>query len=58
MGVNSLPGTLPPKQARAIRETKIDGLDAADRHEMSELDVKISVHRGLKSLAARLALSW
>jgi RNA polymerase sigma-70 factor (ECF subfamily) len=60
MDVDSLLEMLPAKQARAIRETKVDGLsvaEAADRHDMSESDVKISVHRGLKSLAARLGLS-
>lgn len=60
MDIDSLLDTLPPKQARAIRETKVDGLsvtEAADRHAMSDSDVKISVHRGLKSLAARLGLS-
>ncbi|MDX5984372.1 sigma-70 family RNA polymerase sigma factor [Sphingomonas echinoides] len=60
MDIDSLLNTLPPKQARAIRETKVDGLsvaEAADRHAMSDSDVKISVHRGLKSLAARLGLS-
>lgn len=60
MDVDALLDLLPPKQARAIRETKVDGLsvaEAADRNEMSESDVKISVHRGLKSLAARLGLS-
>ncbi len=60
MDVDSLLETLPAKQARAIRETKVDGLsvsEAADRNDMSESDVKISVHRGLKSLAARLGLS-
>jgi len=60
MDIDALLDTLPPKQARAIRETKVDGLsvaEAADRHAMSDSDVKISVHRGLKSLAARLGLS-
>lgn len=60
MDIDSLLNTLPSKQARAIRETKVDGLsvaEAADRHAMSDSDVKISVHRGLKSLAARLGLS-
>jgi RNA polymerase sigma-70 factor (ECF subfamily) len=57
MDVYHLLGTLPVKQARAIRETKIDGLsvaEAAQRGGISEADVKVSVHRGLKMLAARL----
>lgn len=46
-----------PKQARAIRQTKVEGLsvaEAADSAGISESDVKISVHRGLKALADRL----
>ncbi len=45
------------KQASAIRATKIDGLSVAEtaaRDGISEADVKVSVHRGLKSLARRL----
>ncbi|MEW6149880.1 MAG: sigma factor-like helix-turn-helix DNA-binding protein, partial [Pseudomonadota bacterium] len=50
-------GTLPPKQSRAIRDTHIDGqsiAEAATRAGIGESDVKISVHRGLRALAARL----
>jgi RNA polymerase sigma factor (sigma-70 family) len=57
MDIDRLLGTLPVKQARAIRETKIDGLsvaEAAQRGGISEADVKVSVHRGLKMLMARL----
>ena len=57
MDIDRLLGTLPVKQARAIRETKIDGLsvaEAAQRGGISEADVKVSVHRGLKRLVARL----
>lgn len=57
MDVDRLLSALPRKQAAAIRATKIDGLsvaEAADRAGISESDVKISVHRGLKTLAARL----
>lgn len=59
MDIDRLLGSLPPKQAAAIRATRIDGLsvaEAAGRAGISESDVKISVHRGLKSLAARLGL--
>lgn len=50
-------GGLPAKQARVIADTKIEGLSVAEsseRHALSESDVKISVHRGLKALAARV----
>jgi RNA polymerase sigma factor (sigma-70 family) len=59
LDVAGLLGTLPPKQATAIRATKIEGLSIADvaaRDGISESDVKISVHRGLKALAKRLGL--
>lgn len=59
MDVDRLLGLLPPKQAAAIRATRIDGLsiaEAAARAGIGESDVKISVHRGLKTLAARLGL--
>ena len=55
--VDALLSTLSPKQARAIRHTHIDGLsvsEAAARAGIGESDVKVSVHRGLKTLAARL----
>ena len=48
---------LPAKQAAAIRDTKIAGLsvaEAAEREGIGESDVKVSVHRGLKALAARI----
>lgn len=57
MDINRLLGGLSDKQARAIRATKIDGLstaEAASTAGYSEVDVKVSVHRGLKTLAARL----
>lgn len=50
---------LPSKQAAAIRATRIDGLsvaEAAERAGISESDVKISIHRGLKTLAARVGV--
>jgi RNA polymerase sigma factor (sigma-70 family) len=49
--------TLTPKQAATIRATKIDGLSVAEtaaRDDITEADVKVSVHRGLKALAKRL----
>jgi RNA polymerase sigma factor (sigma-70 family) len=49
--------TLPPKQAAAIRSTKLDELDVAEaaaRHGLGESDVKVSVHRGLKALMKRV----
>jgi RNA polymerase sigma-70 factor (ECF subfamily) len=57
MDVNKLLGAIAPKQARAIRQTKIDGLSVAEAAEsagISEADVKVSVHRGLKAIAERL----
>lgn len=49
--------SLPAKQAAAIRNTRIEGLsvaEAAARAGIGESDVKVSVHRGLKALAARV----
>jgi RNA polymerase sigma factor (sigma-70 family) len=57
LDVESLLTALPLKQAAAIRATRIEGLSIADvarRDNISESDVKVSVHRGLKSLAKRL----
>jgi RNA polymerase sigma factor (sigma-70 family) len=57
MDVDRLLDTLPPKQARAIRATRIDGLstaEAAAAGGIGESDVKVSVHRGLKALARRV----
>jgi len=50
--------TLPAKQAQAIRATKIDGAsvaEAAIAAGIGESDIKVSVHRGLKALAARIS---
>lgn len=55
--VDALLDTLPEKQARAIRATRLDGLsmaEAAASAGIGESDVKVSVHRGLKALAARI----
>jgi RNA polymerase sigma-70 factor (ECF subfamily) len=49
--------TLSAKQASTIRATKIEGLSIAEtaaRDHLTEADVKVSVHRGLKALAHRL----
>lgn len=57
MDIGRLLSSLPAKQAQAIRATHIEGLsiaEAASRAHIGESDVKISVHRGLKALAARL----
>ncbi len=45
---------LPPKMRNAILSTKVEGLsaaEAAERAGMSETAIKVSVHRGLKTLA-------
>ena len=57
MDVDALLGSLPSKQARAIRDTHVEGKTAAEAAAeagLSESDVKISVHRGLKALAVRI----
>ncbi|MGV3770403.1 MAG: sigma-70 family RNA polymerase sigma factor [Sphingobium phenoxybenzoativorans] len=57
LDVNHLLDTLPAKQAHAIRATHIDGLsvaEAADRAGIGQSDIKVSVHRGIKALAARI----
>jgi RNA polymerase sigma factor (sigma-70 family) len=57
MDVARLLATLPAKQAQAIRHMHIDGhsvAEAARAAGIGESDVKVSVHRGLKALAARI----
>ena len=57
LDVAKLLGGLSPKQAQAIRATRIEGLsisEAATRADIGESDVKISVHRGLAALARRI----
>jgi RNA polymerase sigma-70 factor (ECF subfamily) len=49
---------LPTKMQLAIEAVKLDGLsiaEAAERCGMSESGVKVSIHRGLKALAALIA---
>jgi len=57
MDVKALLNTLSPKQARAITDTRIDGMsiaEAAAEANIGVSDVKISVHRGLQALASRI----
>ena len=57
MDLDALLATLSPKQARAIRDTQLEGksvAEAAADAGIGESDVKVSVHRGLKALAARI----
>lgn len=57
LDVDNLLGTLSSKQARAIRDTHIEGksvAEAAIGAGIGESDVKISVHRGLKAIASRV----
>lgn len=49
--------SLPPKQAEAIRLTRVDGLsvrEAAVHSGQSESSVKVGVHRGLRRLMASM----
>jgi RNA polymerase sigma factor (sigma-70 family) len=55
--IGNLLDTLPPKQAEAIRAVKLDGLsvaEAAGRQNIGESDIKVSIHRGLKSLMQKI----
>jgi len=57
MDVQHLLDGLPAKQANAIRDTHISGLSVAEtaaRSGIGQSDVKVSVHRGLKALTARI----
>lgn len=57
LDLNDLLQALPDKQARMIRATRIEGLsvgEAASAEGIGESDVKVSVHRGLKALMARV----
>jgi len=56
MDLARLLATLPDKQRETIRLTRIDGLsvtEVAARTGLSESDVKVSVHRGLKTLMGK-----
>lgn len=53
--IEALLQELPIKQANAIRMTKLDGLtseESAERTGRGLSDIKVSVHRGLRSLTA------
>jgi RNA polymerase sigma-70 factor (ECF subfamily) len=57
LDINDLLEQLPPKQARMIRAIRLEGLsvaEAASAEGIGESDVKVSVHRGLKALMARV----
>jgi RNA polymerase sigma-70 factor (ECF subfamily) len=57
MDIEQLLGLLPGKQAAAIRSTRIEGssvAEAAAGAGLGESDIKVSVHRGLKALVARV----
>lgn len=59
MDVERLLETLPAKQASAIRRTKLEGFtisEAATLDGIGESDTKVSIHRGIKALAAKI--SW
>ena len=54
LDVERLLAHLPPKMRNAILSPKVEGLsaaEAAERAGMSEPAIKVSVHRGLKTLA-------
>jgi RNA polymerase sigma-70 factor (ECF subfamily) len=58
MDVTALLGTLPAKQAQAIRHTRLCELsvvEAARLAGIGESDVKVSAHRGIKALSALVA---
>lgn len=55
--IEDLLDSLPEKQSRMIRATRLQGLsvaEAAQTDGIGESDVKVSVHRGLKALIARV----
>ncbi len=55
--IENMLSLLPTKQAQVIRATRLNGLSVAETARdsgLSESDVKVSVHRGLKMLTTRL----
>ena len=55
LDVERLLAQLPGKMRQAVRAMKVEGLsaaEAAERSGMSESAIKVSVHRGLKAMAA------
>jgi RNA polymerase sigma factor (sigma-70 family) len=58
MDVDLLLSELSPKQEQAIRATHLEGFTSAEAARgagIGESDVKISVHRGIKALIARIS---
>jgi RNA polymerase sigma factor (sigma-70 family) len=58
--LETLLALLPEQQRAAIAHTKLDGWsvrDTATALKISEASVKVSVHRGLKALAAKLRIT-
>jgi RNA polymerase sigma-70 factor (ECF subfamily) len=56
LDVETMLGTVPPRQADLIRRVRIGGAsiaEAAAATGMSETAAKVSIHRGLKGLTAR-----
>lgn len=59
MDLERMMDDLPESQARALRLTKLDELSVAEAAEKSRSGIsaiKVSVHRGMKALAARLGM--
>ncbi len=57
MDIDHMLEALPARQAQLIRDTRIEGQSIAEVAQASgrgESDVKVSIHRGLKALAARI----
>ena len=60
MDVDRLLLMLSPKQAKAIRDTHIEGnsiAEAAASAGLGESDIKVSVHRGMKTMTARIGMA-
>ena len=58
MDVATVLGTIPERPRELIRQVKLEGAtvaEAAVRAGMSETAAKVSIHRGLKALAARFS---
>ena len=58
LDLGRLLGQLPERTRRVIECVKLEGLSVAEtasRYGLSESNVKVSVHRGLKALAAAIA---
>ena len=56
--LSKLLGQLPERTRRVIESVKLQGLSVAEtasRYGLSESNVKVSVHRGLRALAAAIA---